>query len=224
MEIGILLALFALFFGGLTVAYGGYTLEQNHRLLALLSYVFGGGCIAAAIALAVLIVVGQPEEHAVVQAQATATASPEPKATRENSRKLATLTAQLKQAEEDKAAAFAKAEKEKRQCENFKRQVKDRVRHIQDTQMIDKVAEKATIYAITKQKLADTNKKLEELQGTHLLTPWFAAQVVQAQNNAYEAADAQRAAATNLANAKVELEQELNAFGPPWDPLTGEAW
>lgn len=52
MEIGIVLALF---FGGLGIAIGGYSLEQNHHRVAVLSYVFGGGCVAAAIVLATLL-------------------------------------------------------------------------------------------------------------------------------------------------------------------------
>jgi hypothetical protein len=52
MEIGIVLALF---FGGLGIAYGAYALEQNHRRLAVLSYVFGAGCVTASIILGVLL-------------------------------------------------------------------------------------------------------------------------------------------------------------------------
>ena len=49
--IGIVLTLF---FGGFGIAYGGYSLETNHHLAAVLSYVFGGGCVTAAIVLATL--------------------------------------------------------------------------------------------------------------------------------------------------------------------------
>lgn len=44
----------ALFFGGFGIAFGGYSLEANHHLAAVLSYVFGGGCVTAAIVLATL--------------------------------------------------------------------------------------------------------------------------------------------------------------------------
>jgi hypothetical protein len=47
METGLVLTLF---FGGFAIAYGGYTL--HHPRLAILSYVFGAGCVMASIVLA----------------------------------------------------------------------------------------------------------------------------------------------------------------------------
>lgn len=41
-------------FGGLGLAYGGYSLETNHHLIAVMSYVVGGGCICAAITLTLM--------------------------------------------------------------------------------------------------------------------------------------------------------------------------
>ena len=49
--VGIMLALF---FGGFGIAYGGYSMHTDYPLIALLSYVFGGGCIAASIVLTFL--------------------------------------------------------------------------------------------------------------------------------------------------------------------------
>jgi len=43
-----------LFFGGFALAYGGYSLEPTHHFSPILSYVFGGGCVASAIVLAAL--------------------------------------------------------------------------------------------------------------------------------------------------------------------------
>jgi hypothetical protein len=54
--IGIILALF---FGGLGVAYGGYSVKADYPMIAVLSYVFGGGCIAASIVLAFLRIDGK---------------------------------------------------------------------------------------------------------------------------------------------------------------------
>jgi hypothetical protein len=41
-------------FGGLGVAYGGYSLNNDHPLIALLSYVLGGAFVAASVVLAFL--------------------------------------------------------------------------------------------------------------------------------------------------------------------------
>lgn len=51
MDVGIVLALF---FGGVATVYGGYTLETNHRVWAVLSYSFGAACMGAAIVLVIL--------------------------------------------------------------------------------------------------------------------------------------------------------------------------
>jgi hypothetical protein len=52
---GVFIGVFlALFLGGLSVAYGGYSLNNDHPLLAILSYVLGGALVAASVVLAFL--------------------------------------------------------------------------------------------------------------------------------------------------------------------------
>ncbi|MGD0673671.1 MAG: hypothetical protein ABSB13_16510 [Candidatus Binatus sp.] len=55
MELGTFVGiLLALFFGGLGIGYGGYTVHPDYPLIAVDSYMLGGGCITASIVLAVL--------------------------------------------------------------------------------------------------------------------------------------------------------------------------
>ena len=64
-QIGVLLTLF---FGGLGVAYGGYSVHADYPFLAVLSYVLGGGCVAASIDLAIRRGAGHERRPAVMSA------------------------------------------------------------------------------------------------------------------------------------------------------------
>jgi hypothetical protein len=61
MDVGAFTGLMlGLFFGGLGIGYGGYSMHSDYPLIAALSYVFGGGCVAASIVLTFLRI-GQRE-------------------------------------------------------------------------------------------------------------------------------------------------------------------
>ncbi len=49
--IGVMLGLF---FGGFCFGYGGYSVHTDYPLIAVMSYIFGGGCVAASIVLILL--------------------------------------------------------------------------------------------------------------------------------------------------------------------------
>ncbi|MGO8802904.1 hypothetical protein [Candidatus Binatus sp.] len=75
MDVGILLGLF---FGGAGFVYGGYTLETNHRVWAVLSYCFGTACMIAAIVLVILRATApfSPPREQVTEAIAPTSAAP----------------------------------------------------------------------------------------------------------------------------------------------------
>jgi hypothetical protein len=81
MDTGALIGIvLALFFGGLGLAYGGFSLETHNHLLAVFSYVVGGGFVAAAIVLTFVFFVPFKTQPivAIPQAQQTAVTTGNP--------------------------------------------------------------------------------------------------------------------------------------------------
>lgn len=74
-QIGVLLTLF---FGGLGVAYGGYSMHADYPFLAVLSYVVGGACVAASIDLAIRRGVRHETQPAVMSSANTSRANRPP--------------------------------------------------------------------------------------------------------------------------------------------------
>jgi hypothetical protein len=78
MDVGTFIGvMLALFFGGLGIAYGGYSVHTDQPLIAVLSYVFGGGCIAASIVLTFLRI-DRYEAKRTVDAQSQRNTQPMP--------------------------------------------------------------------------------------------------------------------------------------------------
>jgi hypothetical protein len=66
-----------LFFGGLSVAYGGFSFHTDYPLIAFLSYVLGGGCVAASVVLTFLRV-ERVEQHGHTEGPRISPTSPVP--------------------------------------------------------------------------------------------------------------------------------------------------
>jgi hypothetical protein len=86
MDVGAFIGvMLGLFFGGLGISYGGYSVHLDYPLMALLSYVFGGGCVAASVVLTFLrIDRSERQKHIEPQLAAPALArntSPKPNQT-----------------------------------------------------------------------------------------------------------------------------------------------
>jgi len=101
----------ALFVGGIGVAYAGYQFEQNHRILARLSYVIGGGFIVAAVILAFLTIDELVKETAgPPEAVSQSSAAPGSQPTRAPSAAIAPTAKEPSQlATQFTAESFAKA-------------------------------------------------------------------------------------------------------------------
>src|SRR5450755_3292896 len=66
-----------LFFGGLSVAYGGFSSHTDYPLIAFLSYVLGGGCVAASVVL-IFLRVERVEQHGHTEGPRISPTSPVP--------------------------------------------------------------------------------------------------------------------------------------------------
>ena len=75
MDVGAFIGvMLGLFFGGLGITYGGYSVHTDYPLIAVLSYVFGAGCVGASVVLTFLRIDGH--ERSVKLASPSGRTSP----------------------------------------------------------------------------------------------------------------------------------------------------
>jgi hypothetical protein len=118
----------------------------------------------------------------------------------------------LAKSDNQRISALEQTREEKKNYDDFKKHVEDQLRDIGDS--IDKLIDTAAAEALANQKYEAARKKLEDVQGTHLITPSYVRDLMQAQNYAHQAANEQRQASQILEDARSQLCRTLEDVEP----------